>query len=70
MKTEFNLSEKIILNKEGSMTNVLNQDYVIATLKEFIRLFLKFFGEREIHTEISYDELVSKIQELAGDKLT
>lgn len=41
----------------------------VDDIKQFIKKFLDFFGSREIHTEISYQEIESKMKELAGKGL-
>ena len=70
MKKEWNLSDNIFLNKEGSLTNVLNQDYVVKTLKEFIRRLkeaLSNESEEKLDEWINRDSIIDK---LAGEKLT
>ena len=75
MTEEFNLSERILLNKEGSLTNVLNQDYVEKTLKEFIRLLKEVFVKDPTKNGLGYESgdgvgnANAIINKLAGEKL-
>jgi len=68
MKKEFNLSEKIVVAKNGEL-EVEGLDYLwLKDVKEFIKL-LKELGKHRLENKRDFEMYCEDINKLAGEKL-